>query len=190
MGRKLGYDGYTQLGYYRMERNCYDKGDVEKFREAVRKYLVPIADKIFRDQAERIGCSYPLSFADAQLEFRSGNPRPQGTADDIIAHGKKFYDELSPETSEFFNTMLDQELMDVLSTEGKEGGGYCTSIADYEVPFIFANFNGTQGDVEVITHEAGHAFEGWLNRKRIPMSYVFGGMESCEVHSMSMKFFA
>ena len=39
-------------------------------------------------EAERLGFAYPLSFADAQLMFRSGNPRPQGTADDIIAHGK------------------------------------------------------------------------------------------------------
>ena len=190
MGKKLGYADYIPLGYDRMQRNCYTKDDIEQFRAAVIAYVVPLCEEIYRHQAERIGVPYPLSFSDAALSFRSGNPRPQGTADDIIAQGKRFYDELSPETSEFFNTMLDQELMDVLSTEGKEGGGYCTSIADYEVPFIFANFNGTQGDVEVITHEAGHAFEGWLNRKRIPMSYVFGGMESCEVHSMSMEFFA
>ena len=190
MGKKLGYADYIPLGYDRMQRNCYTKDDIEQFRAAVIAYVVPLCEEIYRHQAERIGVPYPLSFSDAALAFRSGNPRPQGTADDIIAQGKRFYDELSPETSEFFNTMLDQELMDVLSTEGKEGGGYCTSIADYEVPFIFANFNGTQGDVEVITHEAGHAFEGWLNRKRIPMSYVFGGMESCEVHSMSMEFFA
>ena len=190
MGKKLGYADYIPLGYDRMQRNCYTQDDVEQFRAAVIAYVVPLCEEIYRHQAERIGVPYPLSFSDAALAFRSGNPRPQGTADDIIAQGKRFYDELSPETSEFFNTMLDQELMDVLSTEGKEGGGYCTSIADYEVPFIFANFNGTQGDVEVITHEAGHAFEGWLNRKRIPMSYVFGGMESCEVHSMSMEFFA
>ena len=190
MGKKLGYDNYLPLGYDRMQRNCYTKEGIEKFRAAVRTYLVPLCEEIYRHQAERIGVPYPLSFSDAALTFRSGNPRPQGTADDIIAQGKKFYDELSPETSEYFNTMIDQELMDVLSTEGKEGGGYCTSIMDYEVPFIFANFNGTQGDVEVITHEAGHGFEGWLNRKRVPMSYIWGGMESCEVHSMSMEFFA
>ncbi len=190
MGRKLGYDGYTQLGYYRMGRNCYGKDDVEKFRSAVRKYLVPLADRIFRAQAERIGVEYPLSYADNALKFRSGNPRPQGTADDIIAQGKKFYDELSPETGEFFQTMLDGGLMDVLSTEGKAGGGYCTGIMDYKVPFIFANFNGTQGDVEVVTHEAGHAFACWMNRDRIPGSYVWPGMEACEVHSMSMEFMA
>lgn len=190
MGRKMGYEGYTTLGYYRMGRNCYTKDDVEKFRAAVRKYLVPVAAETYRQQAERLGKSYPMSFADCALSFRSGNPKPQGGPDDIVAAGKKFYDELSPETSEFFRTMLDNELMDLLSTEGKEGGGYCTSIDDYEVPFIFANFNGTQHDVEVVTHEAGHAFAAWTNRKRIPSSYIWPGMEACEVHSMSMEFMA
>ena len=190
MGKKLGYEGYTTLGYYRMGRNCYTKEDVEKFRAAVRTYLVPLADSIYREQAKRLGKEYPMSFADNALEFRSGNPRPVGTPDDILAQGKRFYDALSPETSEFFRTMLDGELMDVLSTEGKAGGGYCTSIPDYRVPFIFANFNGTQHDVEVVTHEAGHAFAAYMNRDRVPMSYTWPSLEACEVHSMSMEFFA
>ena len=189
MGRKLGYGGYTPLGYYRMQRNCWTKEDIDRFRAAVQKYLVPVADTVMREQAKRLGKTYPLSFADAALEFRSGNPRPVGTPDDILEQGKKFYDALSPETSEFFRTMLDSELMDVLSTEGKEGGGYCTSLMQYEVPFIFANFNGTQGDVEVVTHEAGHAFAYWMNRKRIPTEYADPTAEACEVHSMSMEFF-
>ncbi len=190
MGKKLGYEGYTELGYYRMGRNCYTKEDVEKFREAVVKYLVPVADEIYREQAKRLGKEYPMSFADNALQFRSGNPVPCGTAEDILAQGKEFYNALSPETSKFFNMMLDNELLDVLSTKGKAGGGYCTSIPDYGVPFIFANFNGTQHDVEVVTHEAGHAFADWMNRDRIPQSYVWPGMEGCEVHSMSMEFFA
>lgn len=190
MGKKLGYEGYTTLGYYRMGRNCYTKEDVERFRAAVQKYLVPVADKICRTQAERLGVSYPMSFADAALFFRSGNPKPAGDPDEILEHGKKFYDELSPETSEFFRTMLDNELLDVRSTEGKQGGGYCTTLLDYSVPFIFANFNDTQHDIEVITHEAGHAFAGWLNRHRIPIDYIWASMEACEVHSMSMEFMA
>ena len=190
MGKKLGYEGYTTLGYYRMGRNCYDKNDVEKFRAAVQKYLVPVADKIYRQQAQRLGKEYPLSFADAALEFRSGNPRPQGTADDILAQGLKFYEELSPETAEFFHTMMDNELLDVLSKEGKAAGGYCTELCGYQVPFIFANFHGTQGDVEVVTHEAGHAFAYWMNRTRVPSEYAWPSMEACEVHSMSMEFMA
>ena len=172
-----------------MGRNCYGKEDVEKFRTAVQKYLVPVADKIYREQARRLGKEYPLSFADAALEFRSGNPRPVGSPDDILQNGRRFYEDLSPETAEFFNTMLEGELLDVLSTEGKQSGGYFTSIGEYRVPFIFANFNGTQGDVEVVTHEAGHAFAYWMNRDRVPSSYAWPSMEACEVHSMSMEFF-
>ena len=190
MGVKLGYGGYTQLGYYRMERNCYTKEDVEAFRKLVVEYLVPVADQVFRDQARRLGKEYPMSFADNALRFRSGNPKPQGSADDILAAGRKFYDELSPETSEFFRTMLDNELMDVLSTEGKQAGGYCTSLYDYDVPFIFANFNGTADDVETVTHEAGHGFADWFNRHRVPLETIWPSLEACEVHSMSMEFFA
>ena len=190
MGRKLGYDGYTELGYYRMGRNCYTKEDIEKFRAAVVKYLVPVADAIYRRQAKRLGKSYPMSFADNALRFRSGNPKPFGTPEQILEHGREFYDELSPETSEFFRTMLDNELLDVLAKEGKRGGGYCTEFADYEMPFIFANFNGTSDDVETVTHEAGHAFASWMSRKRVPIETMWPSMESCEVHSMSMEFFA
>ena len=188
MGRKLGYDGYTQMGYYRMGRNCYTKQDVEKFRAAVIKYVVPVAASVYEAQAKRLGKTYPMTFADNALSFRSGNPRPCGDAEHILAHGQKFYDELSPETSAFFRMMRERELLDILSTEGKAAGGYCCTIPDYDVPFIFANFNGTQHDVEVVTHEAGHAFEAYLNAWRVPMDDP--SMEACEVHSMSMEFMA
>lgn len=190
MGKKLGFEDFVDLGYCRMGRNCYDRNDIDKFRAAVRDYIVPVADMVRRRQAERLGMQYPLSFADCALLFRSGNPKPAGGEEEILAAAKRFYDTLSPETSEFFQTMLDYELMDLLAKEGKAGGGYCEGIFDYEVPFIFANFNGTRDDVETVTHEAGHAFAAYMNRKRVPMETVWPGMESCEVHSMSMEFFA
>lgn len=190
IGKKLGYGGYTPLGYYRMCRNSYTKEDVAAFSDAVVKYLVPVADRIYRERAKMLGVAYPMSYADASLVFRSGNPRPVGTPEDILNAGKKFYDELSDETGKFFRMMLDNELLDVLSTEGKRAGGYCTTLYDYEEPFIFANFNGTADDVETVTHEAGHAFADWYNRKRVPMSTIWPTLEGCEVHSMSMEFFA
>lgn len=190
MGKKLGYEGYTTLGYYRMGRNCYDKNDVEKFRHAVVKYIVPLAEGIYREQAKRLGVSYPMSVYDKALMFRSGNPKPAHDANGIVAHAKTFYHELSRETDEFFTVMTENNLLDLLAKEGKQAGGYCTDIADYEVPFIFANFNGTEDDVSTVTHEAGHAFAYYMNRKRVPHNYAWPSMEACEVHSMSMEFFA
>ena len=190
MGRALGYENYVPLGYDRMGRNCYTEEDVKKFREAIVAYVVPLADRLFREQAGRLDRPYPLSYADTAPMFLSGNPRPRGTADDILEAGKKFYHELSPETSEFIDVMFKNELMDVLSRKGKEGGGYCAGIPDYKVPFIFANFNGTQGDVEVLTHEGGHAFAGYTARDIFPEDLQSPTLESCEIHSMSMEFFA
>ncbi|MBR5970302.1 MAG: M3 family oligoendopeptidase [Lachnospiraceae bacterium] len=189
MGRKLGYDGYTELGYYRMKRNCYTKADVEKFRKAVVEYLVPVADSIRREQAKRTGKPYPLSYSDMALEFVSGNPKPAGGVKEIVEAGKRFYDALSPETSAFFRCMIEDDLMDLESKEGKRAGGFMTELPDYKKSYIFANFNGTQHDVEVVTHEAGHAFAGHINYDRVPASTVLPSMEACEVHSMSMEFF-
>jgi M3 family oligoendopeptidase len=190
MGQKLGFENYTGLGYCRLTRNCYDQTDVEKFRQSVQKYLVPLADKICRQQAQRLGVAYPMSYADHSLMFRSGNPIPQGTAQDILAQGKKFYHDLSPETAEFIDFMTDNELMDLLARPGKQAGGYCTDLPDYKAPFIFANFNGTQSDVETVTHEAGHAFAAYTARDIVPHACHWPTMEGCEVHSMSMEFFA
>ena len=177
MSQKLGLKDFVELGYYRMARNCYGPDDIARFREAVRRYVVPVADAIHRAQAERLGVPYPLSFADNSLLFRSGNARPAGDADAIMAAADRFYDALSPETSEFFRMMRENELMDLQAKEGKEGGGYCTGLYDYDAPFIFANFNGTRDDVETVTHEAGHAFADWINRDRVPMETIWPSME-------------
>lgn len=190
IARKLGFDGFTDLGYYRMRRNSYTKADVAKFRAAVQKHLVPLADKIYRETAERIGKVYPLNYADSALMFRSGNPKPCGDADEILATAKKFYHDLSPETAEFIDFMFDNDLLDVLSKKGKAQGGYCIEIPDYKAEFIFANFNGTSDDVETVTHEAGHAFAGYTARNIFPAALRSPTMESCEIHSMSMEFFA
>ena len=190
MGRKLGFDGFTPLGYLRMRRNCYGEAEIEKFRIAVQKYVVPVAKKLFMAQAQRQCRDFPLNFADSGLAFRSGNPKPAGGPADILAIGDKFYSELSVETDEFWKFMRRHEMLDVESKPGKAGGGYCSRIASLRSPFIFANFNGTSHDVEVVTHEAGHAFAGFLNRDRIPASTIWPSMEGCEVHSMSMEFFA
>ena len=95
----------------------------------------------------------------------SGNPKPTGTPEEILAAGQRMYSELSVETKEFFDFMRENELFDVLGRKNKRVGGYMTYLPVYQAPFIFANFNGTSGDVDVITHECGHAFQGYLSGK-------------------------
>ncbi len=189
MARKMGFNNYVKLGYLNMCRNCYTVNDVGKFREAVVKYIVPLADRLYREQAKRIGANYPLKYCDTGILFKDGNAVPKGNAEDILEAGRRFYHELSPETAEFFDFMMENELMDVLSRKSKAVGGYCTELPDFGSPFIFANFNGTQGDVEVITHEAGHAFAAYVSRDIFPTDNRQPTLEACEIHSMTMEFF-
>ena len=188
MGRKLGHKGYTALGYDRMQRNCYTEADVARFRMAVQNDIVPLLKRIYMAQAQRMGFEFPMSFADKDLAFRTGNPKPAGGPADVLAAADRFFAELSPETKEFWGRMREMEMMDVESKPGKAGGGYCTGIPAVKMPFIFSNFNGTAHDCKVITHEAGHAFAMYLNQDRV--MGMLPGMEACEVHSMSMEFFA
>ncbi len=184
----LGYKNFVELGYIRMMRIDYDANMVKTFRNQVRDYIVPLASKLYERQAARIGVD-KLKFHDESLNFLTGNAKPQGSPEWIIDNGTKMYNELSPETGEFFSYMTDRKLMDVEAKKGKESGGYCTFIEDYNSPFIFSNFNGTSGDIDVLTHEAGHAFQVYSSRNIGIPEYLWPTFESCEIHSMSMEFF-
>ena len=186
--KKLGFENYVPLGFIRMGRNCYTPEDLQSFRGQVVRDLVPLVVKVNERQAKRLGIS-DYKFYDVPIKFKDGSAKPQGTPDEIMAAGKKMYHELSPETGEFIDLMLDNELFDVLAKEGKAPGGYCTSLPDYKYPFIFSNFNGTSRDVDVLTHEAGHAFANFIADRTIPVpGNRWPSMEGCETHSMSMEF--
>ena len=186
--RQLGYENYVELGYYRMNRNCYDKAMVENFRKQVKEYFVPFANQLHEQRRARIGVE-KLSYIDTDVYFTNGNPAPIGTPDEILAAGQKMYGELSPQTKEFFDFMMENELFDVLGRKTKRQGGYMTYIPNFKSPFIFANFNGTSGDVDVITHECGHAFQGYIVRDDEIREYADITMETAEIHSMSMEYF-
>ena len=184
----LGYKDYSELSYVRMNRIGYGAKEIKAFRDQVANDVVPLLQKVMAMRAKRTGIEHP-TFTDLPIIFKDGNPKPIPGYQARMDAARTMYHELSPETAEFIDEMFDGGLFDVLSKEGKAPGGYCTYLADYKAPFIFSNFNGTSDDVDVLTHEAGHAFAAWVAaRKDLPMILEEPGMESCEIHSMSMEF--
>mgnify|MGYP000054971703 FL=1 len=171
-----------------MNRNSYGREEVENFRRQIKEYFVPLAEKMHERRRERLGLQ-KLSYIDENMYFVDGNPKPQGTPEEIMANGQKMYEELSPETKEFFDFMMENELFDVLGRKTKKAGGYMTYLPKYRAPFIFANFNGTSGDVDVVTHECGHAFQGYVSGSDPIEEHWDITMETAEIHSMSMEFF-
>lgn len=187
MAKKLGFDNFVQLGYIRMLRTDYNSEMVAKFRKQVSEYIVPVASKLYDRQKQRLGLQ-KLRYFDENFEFNSGNAKPKGDSKFIMNNGRLMYSELSKETDEFFKYMIEHELMDLETKKGKGAGGYCTYIPDYKAPFIFSNFNGTSEDMDVLTHEAGHAFQLYMSRYIDMQEINFPTLDSCEIHSMSMEF--
>ncbi len=186
--RMLGYKNFIQMGYDRLGRNCYGPEKVAAFRNQIEKHIVPVVSKIKEAQKKRIGVE-EIYLYDNAVMFKEGNVNPKCSSDELLAAAIDMYREMSSETAEFINFMQENELYDLLSKKGKAPGGYCTDFSLYKAPFIFSNFNGTSGDVEVLTHEAGHALAYYTAaRKGIIPDYISPTIEACEVHSMSMEF--
>lgn len=187
MALKLGYKNYVQMAYDKLLRTEYGPKDVKMYRESIYENIVPLATSLRERQKRRLDLQN-FKYYDENLEFLSGNASPKGDYDFILKNAQKMYNELSPETAEFFTFMLDKDLLDLKSKKGKQSGGYCTFIPKYKAPFIFSNFNGTSGDIDVLTHEAGHAFQVYESKSYKVPEYNFPTLEACEIHSMSMEF--
>ncbi len=186
MARKLGFADFIGLGYKRMNRIDYTERDVENFRREVRQHVVPLSERLFLQQAQRLGVAKLMAWDEPVFDDR-GNPKPLGDHDWMIVQATEMFDQMGP-LGEFFRMMVEGGYLDLKVREGKAPGGFCTWFASYGMPFIFANFNGTKGDVEVFTHEMGHAFQGYSSREQPLLDYHWPTYESCEIHSMSLEF--
>ena len=187
MARKLGFANFISLGYKRMHRVDFDQADVERYRDQVLRHIVPIATEIMRRRAKALGLS-EIAYWDEALASPSGNPTPKGDHDWVVARGHVALAKVHPQIGDFYAMMIERELVDLKNREGKASGGYCTGFPDYGVPFIFANFNGTHGDVHVLVHEMGHAFQDWKSRRLPAYDYLTPTYESAEIHSMSIEY--
>ena len=187
MAQKMGYKNFVEFGYRQLSRLEYDAKMVEGYRKQVLENIVPLHTELRERQGKRLGVE-KLKFYDEAIKFNSGNADPHGSPEWILNNGKTMYKELSKETDEFFTFMTENNLLDLLSKKGKMSGGYCTYIPEHKAPFIFANFNGTSHDIDVLTHEAGHAFQVYQSRGFEVPEYLWPSYEACEIHSMSMEF--
>ena len=187
MAQKMGYKNFVEFGYKQLSRLEYNAKMVEGYRKQVLENIVPLHTELRERQGKRLGVD-KLKFYDEAIKFNSGNADPHGSPEWILNNGKTMYKELSKETDEFFTFMTENNLLDLLSKKGKMSGGYCTYIPEHKAPFIFANFNGTSHDIDVLTHEAGHAFQVYQSRRFEVPEYLWPSYEACEIHSMSMEF--
>lgn len=190
MGKAMGDENFIPLGYKQQGRSDYGQREVEAFREQVREEIVPLCEKLYKAQAKRIGVDEIKAF-DEKFIFPDGNAEPAGDDDYMIGQARSMYHDLSPETGEFIDFMIDHKLMDLKNKPNKASTGYMTFLPDYRAPYVFSCFNHTIFDMQVLSHELGHAFAGYQAMRHQPISNYFSeSTDIAEIHSMSMEQFA
>ena len=189
-GRNLGFENFIPLGYMQQGRTDYNAADVASFREQVKEELVPLCSKLYEAQAKRLNLDKVRVYYE-NCVFADGNATPIGNDDELVEIAREMYKDMSKETGEFIDFMIDHELLDLKNKPGKASTGYMTSILKYKAPFVFSCFNGTIGDIQVLTHELGHAFAGYEAMRNQPIAdYYSESTDIAEIHSMSMEQFA
>ena len=190
MGVNMGFENFIPLGYQKQGRMDYGAKDVAAFRAQVLEEIVPFCKELYEAQAKRIGVD-KIRFYDEELIFTDGNAVPIGDRAYLVEQARKMYHDMSAETGEFIDFMIQHELMDLDNKPNKAATGYMTSLTDYKAPFVYSCFNGTTGDVDVLTHEMGHAFAGYMAMRHQPLQAMWSEpTDIAEIHSMSMEQFA
>lgn len=185
--RALGFRDYSELSLIHMNRMGYGLEEIAHYREQVRKYWVPAVREIKNMQRERLGLSV-LKGYDNLLYFPDYNPTPRGDSTQMLHACRTMFHELSAETGEFFDALMERDMFDLDSREGKAPGGYCGSVDSVRSPFIFSNFNGTTMDIDVLIHESGHAFAAYeAYKNNIVAECREASCETCETHSTAME---
>ncbi|NHO31742.1 M3 family oligoendopeptidase [Acetobacter fallax] len=187
MARTLGFDSYTPLGYRRMRRVDYGPEQVARFREEVLTHVTPLVAKLLEARREEMGWDH-LRYWDENFIDPKGNPKPAGDYDLLIGRAQTMFDRMSGGLGPFFADMVKGGYLDLKNRDGKAGGGFCTAFPDVGMPFIFANFNGTHGDISVFTHEMGHAYQNWRSRDLPSIDELWPTMEAAEIDSMGLEF--
>lgn len=188
MSRKLGFTGFTELGYIRMERVDYARADVEKFRRFIQLYFVPICQEIRRLQKRRLELDH-LMYYDLPCLFPQGNPPLICRPDQLVELTGKVMVSLLGDDGSFFAGLAEKDYVDALARPDKLGGGYCSTLLTQRVPFILTNASQTARDVTVLLHETGHALASLSGFPQMKiMEDHSPSLDLCEIHSTALEY--
>ncbi len=190
IGEKLGYDNFIPIGYLQNQHIDYSPEDIAIFREQVVEEIVPLCEKLFEAQKKRLGID-ELMIYDEKAVFPGGNARSAGDEEYMIEKAREMYHNISQETGEFIDYMLDHELFEYKDRPGKASLGYGTMLLSKKAPFVFTHFDGTIADFQVIAGDLGEAFARYIGARSQPIKEYFSATSDImEFYALTMCQFA
>ncbi|MGN0482112.1 MAG: M3 family oligoendopeptidase [Lachnospiraceae bacterium] len=190
IAKENGFENYLEYANASYSRRGYGEAEMTAFCQQVKEELVPLLSELREEQRKRLGVEKLMSY-DEHIYFADGNAAPAGDAAFLTEQSKKMYDALSPELGTFFKAMVESESLDVAPSVHKVAGmGFCTDVSREYLPYVFGNCNGTDTDVEVFTHEIGHAWQGYLTKKQVDLDLLQQmPLDAVEIPSKTMELF-
>ncbi|MEZ6183880.1 MAG: M3 family oligoendopeptidase [Planctomycetota bacterium] len=188
MGKTLGHPTFVPLGYAGMGRTDYGPEEAARFRAAVQAHASPLFRALCEEQAQALGTP---TLRPWDREYHPGRTLPVDVAEPVeeqLDKAGRVFERLSPKLAAHFSRMREQGLIDLENRKAKRAGAYCTSFPDENKVAIFCNSVGSEGDVGTLTHEMGHAFQGWESQWIDAVDLRWPTSDACEVHSMGMEY--
>ena len=182
-----GFDNYRDYRFKELGRFDYTKDDCFKFHDAVKQFVLPLVNGIYRKKKEKLGLD-TLRPWDLDAEPAGLKPlRPFATGDELLQKTIDCFTQLRPFFGDCLVKMKELQHLDLESRKGKSPGGYNCPLAESGAPFIFMNAAGQMHDVTTMVHEGGHAVHSFLAHPLALTGFKEYPMEIAEVASMAME---
>ena len=185
-----GFKDFRDYTFANYERFDYTPDDCLRFHDAIEHHIVPLMRELHDERRRRLGVDR-LRPWDLGVDPDHRPPlEPFEKTADLVEKCQHIFAKLDPRFGDYFDVLRKQELVDLDNRKGKAPGGYQSTLSEARVPFIFMNAVGAHRDVEVMLHEAGHAFHALASREQPLHAYRGAPIEFCEVASMGMELLA
>lgn len=188
--KNIQLENYRDYMFKKYERFDYSAIDCYELAESIRKYVVPLKDKIMLEKKEKLQVDTLRPWDVSAVTPDQKVLKPIANENDLIEKSTHIFNKLDVEFSALLNRMYKHNCLDLTSRKGKAAGGFCEYLPASQLSYIFMNLNYTQDDIITFIHEMGHSIHNELIKPLELRQYIEVPAETAELASMTMELFS
>ncbi|MDF9650492.1 M3 family oligoendopeptidase [Bacillus cereus] len=188
--KNIQLENYRDYMFKKYERFDYSAIDCYELAESIRKYVVPLKDKIMLEKKEKLQVDTLRPWDVSAVTPDQKVLKPIANENDLIEKSTHIFNKLDVEFSALLNRMYKHNCLDLTSRKGKAAGGFCEYLPASQLSYIFMNLNYTQDDIITFIHEMGHSIHNELIKPLKLRQYIEIPAETAELASMTMELFS
>ncbi|WP_420729247.1 M3 family oligoendopeptidase [Bacillus cereus] len=188
--KNIQLENYRDYMFKKYERFDYSAIDCYELAESIRKYVVPLKDKILLEKKDKLQLDTLRPWDVSAVTPDQKVLKPIANENDLIEKSTHIFNKLDVEFSALLTRMYKHNCLDLTSRKGKAAGGFCEYLPASQLSYIFINLNYTQDDIVTFIHEMGHSIHNELIKPLKLRQYIEIPAETAELASMTMELFS